>query len=415
MAGPCVNAHVTFRALAPLFFVALLGACTIDDGAPHEAVAAIAPQPAWQENVSSTMRGRERSTLRVLIAGDLLPHRPMLSDPAQIASALAPLHDLFASADAVVANYETATGIPNDVGARKLVYGVDPAWMDAVVGSGVTALTLANNHACDLGRDGLAASIAAARGSVVALGADDEDPWRARTIAEKNGHRVCAVAWTEFTNDPRGRCERSGELAMAPLGRRGTERAANAIRDARAAGCETTIAIVHGGLEYEPQSRAVIAQAQVVAEAGADAVVIHHPHVPSPVETYRTHDGRRVPIFASVGNLVSNQGESWTTAFPPTQADRHVVYLNGATRVGLVAEIDIAAAGAGLELTWGYHVVWNDNEHAGDRANPKPRIAARLLDPVVDHDLVAKLARDRALGELLASGSWIEAGSLGRM
>ncbi|MGH7283390.1 MAG: CapA family protein [Polyangiaceae bacterium] len=221
---------MTFRSLAPAFFVALLGACSIGDGAPHDAISASVPSQAWQENVPSAMRGHERSTMRILIAGDLLPHRPMLSEPSQIASALAPLRDLFASADAVVANYETATGDPKDAGARDLVYGVDPAWMDAVAGSGVTALTLANNHACDLGREGLEASIAAARGSVVALGADDEDAWRARTIAEKNGHRVCAVAWTEFTNDPRGRCERSGELAMAPLGRKGTERAVNAIR-----------------------------------------------------------------------------------------------------------------------------------------------------------------------------------------
>ena len=339
----------------------------------------------------------------------------MLSEPSQIATALAPLHDLFASADAVVANFETATGSPNDAGDRNLVYGVDPAWMDAVAGSGVTALTLANNHACDLGRDGLEASIAAARGSVVALGADDRDPWRARTIAEKNGHRVCAVAWTEFTNDPRGRCERSGELALGPLGRKGTERAAQAIRDARAMGCDATIGIVHGGLEYEPQARVVVAQAQAVAEAGADAVVIHHPHVPSPVETFRTRDGRVVPIFASIGNLVSNQGESWTTAYPPTQADRHLVYLNGATRVGVLAELDWAVTRTGLKLSWGYHIAWNDNEHAGDRANPRPRIAARLLDPSADADLVAKLGRDRALGRLLASSAWIEAEKMGQM
>ena len=406
---------MTFRALAPVLFVALLGACTVGDGAMSDALPAGASLQAWQENARAEPHARERSTLRVLIGGDLLPHRPMLSEPSQIAAALAPLHDLFASADAVVANFETATGDPSDAGDRDLVYGVDPAWMDAVAGSGVTALTLANNHACDLGRDGLVASIAAARGSVVALGADDGDPWRARTIAEKNGRRGCAVAWTEFTNDPGGRCERSGELALAPLGRRGTERAAQAIRDARAAGCDATVAVVHGGLEYESQARVVVAQARAVAEAGADVVVIHHPHVPSPVETFRTRDGRVVPIFASVGNLVSNQGESWTPAYPPTQADRHLVYLNGATRVGLVAELDWAVTRAGLELTWGYHVVWNENAHAADRANPRPRIAARLLDPAADAAIVAKLGRDRALARLLASPAWIEAGEMGRM
>src|SRR3954468_5714195 len=48
--------------------------------------------------------------LRVLVGGDLLPHRPSLIAPAAIHAALAPLGPLFAKADAVVANYEATTG-----------------------------------------------------------------------------------------------------------------------------------------------------------------------------------------------------------------------------------------------------------------------------------------------------------------
>lgn len=390
--------------LAPL---ALLAACSVGDGAGRPAPPRAA-LTSWNEETAVAPHVREKSVVRVLVGGDLLPHRPMLSDPRQIATALAPLHELFASADAVVANYETATGDPADAHDRDLVYGVEPGWMDAVSGSGVTALTLSNNHACDLGREGLEASIHAARGAVTALGADDRDPWAPRTIAERNGKRVCAIAWTEFTNDPRGACERSGELAIAPLGKKGTARALAAVRDARDAGCDAVVAIVHGGLEYEPQSRATMAQAIAVAEAGADAVVLHHPHVPSPVEVVRTSDARRVPVFASVGNLVSNQGESWTAAYPPMQRDPHVVYLNGWTRAGLVAEIDVRFGGARPEIAWGYHVVWNDNDHVADKSNKTPAIDARLLDLDRDAAVVDKLGRDRALGSLLTSPCWIE-------
>src|SRR5690349_3386787 len=42
--------------------------------------------------------------LRVLVGGDLLPHRPSLVTPAAIHAALAPLAPLFSKADAVVAN-----------------------------------------------------------------------------------------------------------------------------------------------------------------------------------------------------------------------------------------------------------------------------------------------------------------------
>jgi len=343
----------------------------------------------------------------------------MLSEPSQIAAALAPLRSLFASADAVVANYETATGAVAATDDRRLVYGVEPGWMDAIAGSGVTAVTLANNHACDLGRAGLEASIQASHGSLVGLGAAADDPWRAQVIAEKNGRRVCAVAWTNFLNDARSACEKSGEIAIAPLGRTGAQRVTQAIAAAHASGCDATIAIFHGGLEYEPQVSPVRAQAITAAEAGADAVVIHHPHVPSPVRVILTRDGRRVPIFESLGNLVSNQGESWTDSYPAKQLDRHVVYLNGTTRAGLLAELtfDFPEAGAnasfGPAVRWGYHVVWDDNDHAADRSNPAPHIEARLLDAIADARVVTKLSEDHVLHQLLHGPCWLESSAIG--
>jgi hypothetical protein len=47
--------------------------------------------------------------IRVLVGGDLIPHRPSLASPASVAAALEPLADLFGRADSVVANYEAAT------------------------------------------------------------------------------------------------------------------------------------------------------------------------------------------------------------------------------------------------------------------------------------------------------------------
>ncbi|MEO7109479.1 MAG: CapA family protein [Polyangiaceae bacterium] len=409
-----MNAHVTFHAstarlIAATFLIAL-SSCTLGDQGP--ALPTVAVQ-SWNEAPVSTPRTTRNETLRVMIGGDLLPHRPMLSEPSQIAAALAPLRSLFSSVDAVVANYETATGTVSDGDNRRLVYGVEPGWMDAVAGSGVTAVTLANNHACDLGRAGLEGSIRAAQGSLTALGAASDDPWKARTIAEKNGHRVCVVAWTTFLNDARSRCEKSGEVAVAALDRKGTERAAQAIRDARASGCDATIAIFHGGIEYEPQVYRVRMQAFAIAEAGADAVVIHHPHVPSPVRAVVTSDGRRVPIFESVGNLVSNQGESWLENYPPTQKDRRIVYLNGATRSGVLAELDFEFSQheptARAQMSWGYHMIWNDNDHIMDKTSKTPLIQARLLSLPEDASLIANLSRDKALHELLHGPCWLEA------
>jgi 2',3'-cyclic-nucleotide 2'-phosphodiesterase (5'-nucleotidase family) len=285
--------------------------------------------------------------------------------------------------------------------------------MRAVRDDGVTALTLANNHSCDLGGRGLAASMrTAASLDLAAAGADSEQPWAARTLVARDGHRACVVAWTTFVNDHRPGCERSNHLAIAKPTREGRLRVAKAVADAITGGCDAVIAIFHGGQEYAPQTDAMRAMARAAAEAGADAVVIHHPHVVSPLEIATTEDGRRVPIFTSVGNLVSNQGESWTPAYPATQEDRHVVYLNGWTRLGMLADLELRLdPGARRQhaVAWGYHLVFTDNDHVLDKSNPHPHIAARAVDATEDRAVIDKLARDeRGPAAVFEDPCWIE-------
>jgi hypothetical protein len=152
-------------------------------------------------------------------------------------------------------------------------------------------------------------------------------------------------------------------------------------------------------------------QANHAAAAGADAVVIHHPHVPSPVQVLATSDGRRVPVFASVGNLVSNQGESWKLPLLPVRKDRKVISLNAWTRLGVLADLrwDFAPDRKS-RLEWGYHLVWIENEHATHRELAMPKIAARLLDPVRDKAIVDRLSVDvDGPTALFTDPCWMEA------
>jgi poly-gamma-glutamate synthesis protein (capsule biosynthesis protein) len=137
-------------------------------------------------------------------------------------------------------------------------------------------------------------------------------------------------------------------------------------------------------------------QAAHAAEAGADAVVIHHPHVPSPIVLHPTKDGRTVPIFASVGNLVTNQGESWKPPMFPVMPDnRRLVCVNGWTRLGVLADLAFKFDKGTTTLEWHSHLVWVDNEHADDRNVMVPHITARLLDPEKDRGIVERLSDDR--------------------
>lgn len=349
--------------------------------------------------------------LRVLVGGDLLPHRPSLTEPAAITAALAPLSGLFAQADAVVANYEAATGEPPEKSAR-LAYAAPPGWLSALPKAGIRAVTVANNHACDLGAPGLLATLEEAdKGGVIAVGGDAVDPWTPRTLVEANGKRICAVAWTNISNSESG-CARGRHMAVAPLSPVGKQRIDRAMAKARAR-CDATIAIFHGGAEYVPQTTQVIDQAAHAAEAGADAVVIHHPHVASPVVVHKTKDGRKVPLFASVGNLVTNQGESWKPPmFPVLPDNRRLVCVNGWTRLGVLADLSFDFGEKRPRLDWGTHLVWIENEHADDKTKTLPKIEARLVDPEKDRAIVDKLSEDK-LGPvaLFTDPCWVERGT----
>jgi len=341
------------------------------------------------------MTARAAQPIRILIGGDLIPHRPSLSSEAAVASALAPLGALFGGADSVVANYEAATG-ELEKKAFRMAYAAPPSLLESLSQTGIKAVSVANNHACDLDYDGVEATLAAAdRGGLSVLGGDAKgDPWAPRVLAEREGKRVCAVAWTTFIN-AEGGCARTVRLAVAPEGAEWRKKVAAAIQRARST-CDATIAIIHGGVEYVRQTPGLLTVARQAADAGADAVVMHHPHVASPVLVHKTKDGRAIPIFASVGNLVSNQGESWKPPmFPVLRENRRLVCVNGWTRLGVLADLAFDLSGDAKRLAWGFHLLWTDNEHAEDKALV-PKITTRLLDPDKDEAILSRLSDDEA-------------------
>jgi poly-gamma-glutamate synthesis protein (capsule biosynthesis protein) len=333
-------------------------------------------------------------TITVLVGGDVLPHRPML-DEAGVEMALAPLSPLFKSADRTLVNYEAATGDP--ARAPRMTYVAKPDWMGALSRSGILAITGANNHACDAGLPGLKRTLEAAQeASIGVYGIDEADPWRPHTLVEKEGRRVCVVAWTTLVNTTSA-CSKSYALATAPLDRTGLGRVATAIGRAAREKCDATIAVFHGGDEYMRQNAAVLAMARQAADSGAHAVVIHHPHVVSPVLEHETKDGRKVPIFSSVGNLVSNQGESYRPSMPPSSAARRrLVCVNGWTRLGMLARVAMRFDDDKDRpaLTWGYHLLWGENEHVDRREKARPKIRVRLLDRERDREIVGRFSAD---------------------
>lgn len=405
------------KGLAGAWLLLLIGGCArpaperSKSEAPAEPTAATTPKVEVPATPPPAAPARP---LRVIVGGDLLPHRPSLLTPAAIQGALAPLGPLFGKADAVLANYEAATG-DVDKKASRLAYAAPKGWLGALPRTGIKGVSVANNHSCDLGDPGLLATLEEAKeSSLIAIGGDDTDPWTPRVVAEDAGKKVCAIAWTTISNSE-GACSKGRHLAFAPLSGSGKGRIDRAFAKARAAKCDATIAILHGGIEYVPQTTQVMDQAAHAAEAGADAVVIHHPHIASPVVVHGTKDGRNIPIFASVGNLVTNQGESWKPPmFPVLRENRRLVCVNGWTRLGVLADFTFSFDEKRPKLDWGMHLLWIENEHAEDRSVTVPKIEARLLDPEKDKAVIAKLSEDeRGPVALFTDPCWFERSGAG--
>jgi poly-gamma-glutamate capsule biosynthesis protein CapA/YwtB (metallophosphatase superfamily) len=101
------------------------------------------------------------------------------------------------------------------------------------------------------------------------------------------------------------------------------------LNDVARAKAETDLVIVsfHWGLHMV---RADLAEyqrdvARAVIEAGADAIVGHHPHLLKGIEFFRG-----APIFYSLGNFAIEQPHIWDPEITKTDSFRHLVSLNPA-------------------------------------------------------------------------------------
>jgi len=203
---------------------------------------------------------------------------------------------LLASAAHNVVNFEGVVGdafVPLEVKRHLLKMAPDAA--DLLAKAGIGVATLANNHAMDFGLPGLVASLLSLQGAgIVTTGAgrNERDALRPVILATER-RSVCLLAFTRTL--PEG--------FWAATDRAGTAFADYPTTRALVEGCAAsglfTVVSFHWGRELAneplPYQREM---AKLVIDAGADAVIGHHPHVMQPVEIYKKR-----PIFYSLGNF----------------------------------------------------------------------------------------------------------------
>jgi poly-gamma-glutamate synthesis protein (capsule biosynthesis protein) len=208
--------------------------------------------------------------------------------------------DLIRDADLAVANLEA----PITDGGRRFplykdyVYRAPARSAEALAWAGFDVLGLANNHILDYGAEGLADTRALlGRQGIVTVGAG-ASPAEARrgVVAQLGALRVGLLAYCEEQILWRvyvDQFARRGHAGAAALVQADVERDVQRLR----AQSDIVIVMLHAGDNYAPPRRSTLEAAERAIDAGADLVVVHHPHVAHPVAVHR---GR--PILLSLGN-----------------------------------------------------------------------------------------------------------------
>lgn len=239
------------------------------------------------------------ATVTLIFGGDV-----MLDDgPGRLIAAggdpLLPIASILQSADVAIGNLETSiarptTGTPLD--NKIYTFRSAPNAVNVLKGR-FTAMSVANNHSGDFGRDAFMETLDHLRTAGIGAfggGANLAEAHKPYWI-EKQGIRIAILGYDEFK-------PRSFEAGANWPGVAWSEdsHVVADIRAARAAGADVVIPFMHWGWEREPEpTQRQRDLARIMVQAGADAVVGSHPHVTQGADLVL---GK--PVIWSLGNLV---------------------------------------------------------------------------------------------------------------
>ena len=318
----------------------------------------------------------ELAQVSFAVAGDVIPHEQVRAaaaaagDGAQGWAALfSGVSDVFEKADFGFVNLETPVAPAHSHGSKPFMFDAPIALLDGLKASGIKIVSFANNHVMDQGWAGFTETREHLREQgllFVGSGDSAQQAWQP-VVVEANGIKVGWLGMTRWLNGNRNPDKDDqphvnffpypNESGGAP----GMDEAGvlEAIKQARAQ-CDLLVISIHWGIEYAAAPRPEdVETAHKMLEAGASAIIGHHPHVLEPVETYTTQDGRDTVIFYSLGNFLSNQSRTYVDGLMPDK--------NGDPRdemIGLFSAVrkDYGPAGVRVELGHvGILPVWGEN------------------------------------------------------
>lgn len=240
-------------------------------------------------------------------------------------------------ADVRIVNLETAVTRADEAWPDKGIhYRMNPANVGCLTKAHLDCCVLANNHAMDWERDGLAETLRTLRaaGLGTAGAGSDEDEAGAPAIVDVPGKaRVLVFAYGMASSGiPSGweaTAQRSGVNVLADLSDASADTVANRVRGYRRAGDVVILSLHWGGNWGHAIASAERSFARcMIDRAGVDVVHGHSSHHPKGVEVYRDR-----PILYGCGDLIDDyEGIGGDEAFRPELRLLYLATLDCATR-----------------------------------------------------------------------------------
>ena len=230
--------------------------------------------------------------LQIFVAGDVLLGRGVARTLESPDNALQKWRSEISRADIAFCNLECAISTQRPRKNTQLLAA--PGSCKYLQRAGFDLVSTANNHALDAGENGVRLTQKTLSELKIAfigsrLNEKTWTPYRA-TIRGRRVAWLAATAWGPFQN---------GAAQVRPIANSGLIEQVRALSKAG----ELVLVSLHWGIEYSSvPSAGQKRTARALIDAGAIAVIGHHPHVAQSVETYR---GR--PIIYSLGNFLFDQ------------------------------------------------------------------------------------------------------------
>ena len=261
---------------------------------------------------SSNITPDEKSgevVIKLAMMGDMLAHdsvnvQAKTADGYDYKPYFTAIKTLYAGSDVVFCNPETSVaGDTYGVSGYPTFNAPSAFARDLVEGAGCNVVNLASNHQNDKGQAGINQSLAVWKNQKLLAyhgmndSSDDQNKVAYFTV---KGVKVAFVAFADFSN---AKLSNSYSVNLyhdtALVNRLMSEAKANA---------EVVLVSVHWGTE---DSNVINADqkktAQLLADNSATIIIGTGPHVEQPVAWLKSNDGRDVPVWYSIGNMLSSQ------------------------------------------------------------------------------------------------------------